>query len=142
LLYRAEHRMVAALGVRDLVIVETDDAVLVADKSRSQESRKWSNARAAGAHRARLTQPGLSALGLLRGIDAGERFQVKRIMVKPGEAALATDASPSADTGWWCRAPPSDAGRRGEALVENESIYIPIGTKHRLENVGRCRFSS
>jgi len=83
---RAEHRMVAALGVHDLVIVETDDAVLVADKSRSQEVRKWSRSSAATPDRARLTQPGLSALGYYESIDAGERFQVKRIMVKPGEA--------------------------------------------------------
>src|SRR5438046_9337887 len=79
--------MVAALGGRELVIVETDDAVLVADKSRSQEVKEVvetlaREARTEHVSHSRVYRP----WGYYESIDAGERFQGKRIMVKPGEA--------------------------------------------------------
>jgi mannose-1-phosphate guanylyltransferase/mannose-6-phosphate isomerase len=92
---RAESRMVAALGVHDLVIVETDDAVLVADKSRTQEvkevvERLDRQARTEHISHRRVYRP----WGYYESIDAGDRFQVKRIMVNPGQA-LSPDAPPS-----------------------------------------------
>jgi len=136
---RAEHRMVAALGVRDLVIVETDDAVLVADKSRSQEVKEIvetlaRNARTEHVSHSRVYRP----WGYYESIDAGERFQVKRIMVKPGEALSLQMHHHRAEH--WVVVSGTARVTRGEevkVLKENESTYIPIETKHRLENVGK-----
>jgi mannose-1-phosphate guanylyltransferase/mannose-6-phosphate isomerase len=136
---RAEHRMVAALGVRDLVIVETDDAVLVADKSRSQEVKDVvetlaRKARTEHVSHSRVYRP----WGYYEGIDAGERFQVKRIMVKPGEA-LSLQMHHHRAEHWVVVSGTARVTRGDETklLSENESTYIPIGTKHRLENVGK-----
>ena len=84
---RAESRLVSVLGAKDLVIVETDDAVLVADKARSQEVKEVvdtldRNARTEHVSHSRVYRP----WGYYESIDAGDRFQVKRIMVKPGQA--------------------------------------------------------
>jgi mannose-1-phosphate guanylyltransferase / mannose-6-phosphate isomerase len=135
---RAEHRMVAALGVRDLVIVETDDAVLVAEKSRAQEVKEVvetlaRKARTEHVSHSRVYRP----WGYYESIDAGERFQVKRIMVKPGEALSLQMHHHRAEH--WVVVSGTARVTRGEevkVLSENESTYIPIETKHRLENVG------
>jgi len=131
--------MVAALGVRDLVIVETDDAVLVADKSRSQEVKEVvetlaRQARTEHVSHSRVYRP----WGYYEGIDAGERFQVKRIMVKPGEA-LSLQMHHHRAEHWVVVSGTAQVTRGDEVklLSENESTYIPIGTKHRLENVGK-----
>jgi mannose-1-phosphate guanylyltransferase/mannose-6-phosphate isomerase len=138
---RAEHRMVAALGVRDLVIVETDDAVLVADKSRSQEVKEVveklaRQARTEHVSHSRVYRP----WGYYESIDAGERFQVKRIMVKPGEA-LSLQMHHHRAEHWVVVSGTAKVTRDDEVklLSENESTYIPIGTKHRLENPGKTR---
>jgi mannose-1-phosphate guanylyltransferase/mannose-6-phosphate isomerase len=136
---RAEHRLVAALGVRDLVIVETDDAVLVADKSHSQEVKAVvetlaRKARTEHVSHSRVYRP----WGYYESIDAGERFQVKRIMVKSGEALSLQMHHHRAEH--WVVVSGTARVTRGDELKllsENESIYIPIGTKHRLENVGK-----
>jgi len=136
---RAEHRMVVALGVRDLVIVETDDAVLVADKSHTQEvkevvERLDRHARTEHVSHSRVYRP----WGYYESIDAGERFQVKRIMVKPGEALSLQMHHHRAEH--WVVVSGTARVTRGEEesfLSENESTYIPIGAKHRLENPGK-----
>jgi mannose-1-phosphate guanylyltransferase/mannose-6-phosphate isomerase len=135
---RAEHRMVAALGVRDLVIVETDDAVLVADKSRSQEVKEVvetlaRDARSEHVSHSRVYRP----WGYYESIDAGERFQVKRIVVKPGEALSLQMHNHRAEH--WVVVSGTARVTRGEEvfeLVENQSTHIPVRTKHRLENSG------
>ena len=136
---RAGHRMVTALGVEDLVIVETDDAVLVADKSRAQEVKDVvdgleKRARTEHIHHPRVHRP----WGYYESLDAGERFQVKRIVVKPGEA-LSLQMHHHRAEHWVVVAGTARVTRGDETklLSENESIYIPIGTKHRLENVGK-----
>jgi mannose-1-phosphate guanylyltransferase/mannose-6-phosphate isomerase len=136
---RAEHRMVAALGVRDLVIVETDDAVLVADKSRSQEvkevvERLDRQARTEHVSHSRVYRP----WGYYESIDSGARFQVKRIMVKPGEA-LSLQMHHHRAEHWVVVSGTARVTRDDEVKLvsENESTYIPIGTKHRLENPGK-----
>ena len=136
---RAEHRMVAALGVRDLVIVETDDAVLVAHRSRSQEVKEVvetlaRQARTEHVSHSRVYRP----WGYYESIDAGERFQVKRIMVKPGEA-LSLQMHHHRAEHWVVVSGTAKVTRGGEVKVlsENESTYIPVETKHRLENVGK-----
>ena len=82
---RAEHRLVAAVGVKDLIIVETSDAVLVTHKDRSQEVKKVVDALKAKQRDEYLVHKRVyRPWGYYEGLDSGERFQVKRIMVKPG----------------------------------------------------------
>ncbi|MBC7802872.1 MAG: mannose-1-phosphate guanylyltransferase/mannose-6-phosphate isomerase [Candidatus Parcubacteria bacterium] len=134
-----DRRLVATLGVDDLIIVDTDDALLVADRSRSQDVRevvedlKRANRPESVNHR-RVYRP----WGYYESVDAGERFQVKRLMVKPG-AALSLQLHRKRAEHWVVV-----SGRalvtRGEDklyLEENQSTYIPVGTKHRLENPGK-----
>jgi len=137
---RAESRLVSVLGATDLVVVETDDAVLVADKSRSQEVKEVvekldRNARTEHVSHSRVYRP----WGYYENIDAGERFQVKRIMVKPGEA-LSLQMHHHRAEHWVVVSGTARVTRDDEAklLSENESTYIPIGTKHRLENPGKA----
>ncbi len=136
---RAEHRLVATVGVRDLIVVETDDAVLVAAKSHAQEvkdvvetlSRKT---RTEHISHSKVYRP----WGYYETIDEGERFQVKRIMVKPGEA-LSLQMHHHRAEHWVVVSGTARVTRDEEVRLvpENESTYIPIGTKHRLENVGK-----
>ena len=136
---RAESRLVSVLGAKDLVIVETDDAVLVADKARSQEVKEVvdtldRNARTEHVSHSRVYRP----WGYYESIDAGDRFQVKRIMVKPGQALSLQMHHHRAEH--WVVVSGTARVTRGEEtklLSENESTYIPIGTKHRLENPGK-----
>ncbi|TMG74802.1 MAG: mannose-1-phosphate guanylyltransferase/mannose-6-phosphate isomerase [Betaproteobacteria bacterium] len=136
---RAEHRMVVALGVRDLVVVETNDAVLVADKARAQEvkevvERLDRQARTEHVSHSRVHRP----WGYYENIDSGERFQVKRILVKPGGALSLQMHNHRAEH--WVVVSGTAKVTRGEEvmlLAENESTYIPIGAKHRLENPGK-----
>src|SRR5438132_13735840 len=125
----------------DLVIVETDDAVLVADKSRSQEVKEVvetlaRQARTEHVSHSRVYRP----WGYYEGIDAGERFQVKRIMVKPGEA-LSLQMHHHRAEHWVVVSGTARVTRGDEVklLSENESTEIPIARKHRLDNVCRVR---
>ncbi|MDY3811013.1 mannose-1-phosphate guanylyltransferase/mannose-6-phosphate isomerase [Desulfovibrio porci] len=131
-------RLVAALGVRDLVVVETGDAVLVTSKDRSQEVKNLV---------ARLTRHGRSEKdthlrvfrpwGWYETLALGERFQVKRIMVKSG-ASLSLQLHHQRAEHWVVV---SGVGRItvGENLLElhaDQSTYIPLGVRHRLANAG------
>ena len=136
---RAESRLVSVLGTTDLVVVETDDAVLVASKSRSQEVKEVvetldRKARTEHVSHSRVYRP----WGYYESIDAGDRFQVKRIMVKPGEA-LSLQMHHHRAEHWVVVSGTARVTRDEETklLAENESTYIPIGTKHRLENPGK-----
>jgi mannose-1-phosphate guanylyltransferase/mannose-6-phosphate isomerase len=138
-LVRAESRMVAALGVSNLLIVETADAVLVADKSRAQDVKKVvdflkASGRSEHEFHTRVFRP----WGWYEGIDVGERFQVKRIMVKPGEK-LSLQMHHHRAEHWVVVSGTAKVTRDGveELLSENESVYIPLGATHRLENPGR-----
>jgi mannose-1-phosphate guanylyltransferase/mannose-6-phosphate isomerase len=136
---RAESRLVSVLGAKNLIVVETDDAVLVADKARAQEVKEVVDkldrqARTEHVSHSRVYRP----WGYYESIDAGERFQVKRIMVKPGEALSLQMHHHRAEH--WVVVSGTARVTRGEEvklLSENESTYIPIGTKHRLENPGK-----
>ena len=133
-----DRRLVATLGVEGLIIVDSDDALLVADRSRSQDVRevvedlKRAN-RSEHLSHTRVYRP----WGYYEQVDAGERFQVKRLMVKPG-AALSLQLHRKRAEHWVVV---SGCARvtRGEDtlhLEENQSTYIPVGTRHRLENAG------
>ncbi|AZN36843.1 mannose-1-phosphate guanylyltransferase/mannose-6-phosphate isomerase [Iodobacter ciconiae] len=136
---RSETRMIAAIGVQDLVIVETADAVLVAHKDRVQDVKKIVE---------RLNQAGRSESvthrrvyrpwGSYEGIDAGSRFQVKRIVVNPG-ASLSLQMHYHRAEHWIVVKGTARVvnGDQEILLSENQSTYIPLGTTHRLENPGK-----
>ena len=133
-----DRRLIATLGVEDLIIVDTDDALLVADRSRSQDVRevvedlKRANRSEHLSHR-RVYRP----WGYYESVDAGERFQVKRLMVKPG-AALSLQLHRKRAEHWVVVSGRARVTRGEDTLFldENQSTYIPVGTTHRLENAG------
>jgi len=138
-LVRAESRIVAVLGVKDLVIVETNDAVLVAHKDHVQRVKQVvdhlkDKDRTEHLHHTKVYRP----WGHYEGIDAGDRFQVKRITVKPGEK-LSLQMHHHRAEHWVVVSGTArvTCGEKVSLLSENESTYIPIGMNHRLENPGK-----
>jgi mannose-1-phosphate guanylyltransferase/mannose-6-phosphate isomerase len=135
----SEERLLVALGVQDLMVIETGDALLVADRSRAQEVKEvvqelQQRKRTEHLTHTRVYRP----WGYYEGIDAGERFQVKRIVVKPGEA-LSLQMHHHRAEHWVVVSGTAKVTRGDEVLMisENQSTYIPLGVKHRLENVGK-----
>jgi mannose-1-phosphate guanylyltransferase/mannose-6-phosphate isomerase len=129
----------AAIGVQDLVIVDTDDALLVVAKDRSQDvrevvSRLDTLKRTEHVSHTRVYRP----WGYYESVDAGERFQVKRIMVKP-QAALSLQMHHHRAEHWIVVSGTAKVtcGEKEFLVAENESTYIPVGAKHRLENPGK-----
>jgi mannose-1-phosphate guanylyltransferase/mannose-1-phosphate guanylyltransferase/mannose-6-phosphate isomerase len=136
---RAESRMVAMLGVSDLVVVETADVVLVAKKDQVQEVKKLVDRMKAEKRCEHLIHKQVyRPWGWYEGIDEGERFQVKRIMVKPGEK-LSLQMHHHRAEHWIVVSGTAKVTRDAEVtlLTENQSTYIPLGTSHRLENPGK-----
>ena len=138
-LVRAESRIVAVVGVDNLVVVETGDAVLVAHKDQVQRVKQIvdhlkSKERTEHLHHTRVHRP----WGWYEGMDAGERFQVKRICVKPGEK-LSLQMHHHRAEHWVVVSGTArvTCGEKVSLLAENESTYIPIGMNHRLENPGK-----
>lgn len=138
-LVRAESRMVAAIGVDDLVIVETPDAVLVANRARAQDVKKVvdhlkAQGRSEHEFHTRVYRP----WGWYEGIDAGERFQVKRIMVKPGEK-LSLQMHHHRAEHWVVVSGTARVTCDDKVMIlsENQSTYIPLGSTHRLDNPGK-----
>lgn len=135
---RAESRMVVAMGLEDMVIVETADAVLVAHKDHSQnvkqavEYLKQAERAEHLVHR-KVYRP----WGYYEGIDQGRYYQVKRIVVNVGQK-LSLQLHQYRAEHWVLVEGLANVtvGRSKRLLVANESIYIPVGVKHRLENVG------
>ena len=135
----AQHRLVACVGVEDVVVVETPDAVMVARKDKAQAIGPMvARLKAAGraecfAHR-KVQRP----WGSYDSIENGERFQVKRIVVNPG-ATLSLQMHHHRAEHWIVVRGTARVTRGEETflLTENESTYIPTGTKHRLENPGK-----
>ena len=135
---RSEGRLIAAVGVENLVIIETSDALLVSTKERADdvklavEQLKLVKRTEHATHR-RVYRP----WGYYESIDAGERFQVKRLMVKPG-ARLSLQRHRRRAEHWVVVSGEAKVTRGDEelSLGPNQSTYIPTGAKHRLENVG------
>ncbi|HAZ61428.1 MAG TPA: mannose-1-phosphate guanylyltransferase/mannose-6-phosphate isomerase [Gammaproteobacteria bacterium] len=134
----AEHRFVATLGCDDMVVVETADAVLVAPKARAQEVKKvveWLKSRGRDE---RLTHRCVyRPWGSYEGIDIGDRFQVKRITVKPG-GKLSLQMHHHRAEHWIVVSGTAQVTKGDEVflLTENQSTFIPLGVRHRLENPG------
>ena len=135
---RADGRLVALLGLEDVVVVDTPDAVLVASRDQAQNVRdvvaalKYQNRPEAVAPR-RVIRP----WGYYDGVDAGDRFQVKRITVRPG-AQLSLQLHHHRAEHWVVVRGTARVTRGEETflLSENQSAYIPLGVRHRLENPG------
>ena len=136
---RADARHVSLLGVEGLLIVETDDAILIAARDRAQDVKgvverlEKAERREHVAH-SRVYRP----WGYYESVDAAERFQVKRLMVKPGHAISLQLHHHRAEH--WVVVSGVALVTRGEdelMLEENQSTFIPQGVKHRLENPGR-----
>jgi mannose-1-phosphate guanylyltransferase/mannose-6-phosphate isomerase len=138
-LVRAESRMVALIGVEDVVVVETDDAVLVARKDQVQHVKKVVEHLKEMQRTEHLTHTRVyRPWGYYEGICAGSRFQVKRIMVKPGEKLSLQMHHHRAEHWVVVRGTARiTCGETVKLLSENESTYIPIGVTHRLENPGK-----
>jgi mannose-1-phosphate guanylyltransferase/mannose-6-phosphate isomerase len=135
----SETRLTAVIGVTDLVVVSTNDAVMVVPRSRSQEVKdlvaklRTSNRPEATVHK-RMHRP----WGYYESIDMGERFQVKRIVVTPG-GLLSLQKHRHRSEHWIVVRGTAEVtiNENVRAVHENESIYIPIGSVHRLANQGR-----
>jgi mannose-1-phosphate guanylyltransferase/mannose-6-phosphate isomerase len=135
----AASRLVSVVGLDDVVVVETADAVLVADRAQSQNVKMIVN-------RLGREQRGEQALhrkvhrpwGWYDSIDMGERFQVKRIQVKPG-ASLSLQKHHHRAEHWIVVSGTAEVtnGEQVLLLTENQSTYIPVGTVHRLANPGK-----
>ena len=138
-LVHATSRLVSVVGVDDLVIVETPDAVLVTDRARSQEVKKIvarldAEKRGEQTLHRKVHRP----WGWYDSIDHGERFQVKRIMVKPG-ASLSLQMHHHRAEHWIVVSGTAEVtnGEQVILLGENQSTYIPLGQTHRLANPGK-----
>jgi len=135
----ADHAMVAVSGLDDVIVVATDDAVLVVDRHNAQSVKdlvEQLKRDGRGEHHLHTTVH--RPWGCYRGIDMGERHQVKRITVKPGEKLSLQMHYHRAEH--WIVASGTALVTRGEKqflLRENESTYIPMGETHRLENPGK-----
>lgn len=134
---RSEGLTLGVVGLGDVVVVVTEDAVLVAPKDRAEDVRALAaspggKAAADGAH-VTVHRP----WGSFKTLRAGERYQVKQITVKPG-AALSLQYHRRRAEHWVVVAGRAKVWRGDEVffLNANESTYIPVGTKHRLQNVG------
>lgn len=135
----AENRLVACIGVSNLVVVETHDAVLVAHHDSTQDVKKVvDQLKADGRTIAQWHRKVHRPWGWYDGVDCGQRFQVKRIMVKPG-ASLSLQMHHHRAEHWIVVCGTARVTRGDEVFLisENQSTYIPIGTTHRLENPGR-----
>lgn len=138
-LIHAEHKLVATVGVDDLVIVETKDAVLVARKDRVQEVKKVVEAiKRSGRHEHMNHREVYRPWGVYDSIEAGERYQVKRITVKPG-AKLSVQMHHHRAEHWVVVSGTARVtnGAKTFLVTENESTFIPIGEVHALENPGK-----
>ena len=136
---RAESRLVAVVGLSDVVVVETPDAVLVMHKDKAQDIKQavahfTQHQRKEQIEHRRVHRP----WGWYEGIDAGERFQVKRIMVAPG-AQLSLQMHHHRAEHWVVVSGTAKVTIDGQEtlLAENQSTYIPLGHTHRLENPGK-----
>lgn len=135
----SESRLVTCIGVENVIVIETPDAVLVAHKDKTQDVKLIvDKLKHQGRPEGQLHRKVFRPWGWYDGIDTGERFQVKRIVVKPG-AALSLQMHHHRAEHWVVVRGTARVTRNDEVylVTENESTYIPLGTKHRLENPGR-----
>ncbi len=135
----AESRLLAAVGLRDHVVVETKDAVLVAPKTHVQDVKKLVfRLKEQGRYEHSLHREVFRPWGSYDSIENGPRFQVKRLKIKPG-ATLSLQMHHHRAEHWIVVSGTARITRGDEVflLEENQSTYIPIGVKHRIDNPGK-----
>ena len=136
---RSEKGLVAVVGVRDLIVVVTDDAVLVSDRNRAQDVKVIvDQLKLAGRPELLEHKVVFRPWGSFQGIDAGEGYQVKQIMVKPG-GRLSLQSHKQRAEHWIVVQGTAQVTCDDKVFLlhENQSTYIPLGAKHRLENPGK-----
>jgi mannose-1-phosphate guanylyltransferase/mannose-6-phosphate isomerase len=140
----ATSRLVSAVGLQDVIVVETPDAVLVASREKSQDVKNivaqlGREQRGEQVLHRKVHRP----WGWYDSIDSGPRHQVKRIMVKPG-ASLSLQMHHHRAEHWIVVTGTAEVtnGDNTILLAENQSTYIPLGEKHRLATRARCRWRS
>ena len=135
----SDGRLVACVGVQDLVVIETADAILVAHKDRTQDVKKIVDGlKQRGRPEGHIHRKVFRPWGWYDGVDAGARFQVKRIVVKPG-GTLSLQMHHHRAEHWIVVSGTAKVTRGEETFLvsENQSTFIPLGTTHRLENPGK-----
>jgi mannose-1-phosphate guanylyltransferase/mannose-6-phosphate isomerase len=135
---RAEHRLVATVGLDNIVVVETNDAILVAAKDQVQDVKKIVELlKAQGRSEVMQHRHVYRPWGVYDSIDNGDRYQVKRITVKPG-AKLSVQMHHHRAEHWIVVSGTAKVtnGDKEVMLTENQSTYIPVGVVHALENPG------
>jgi mannose-1-phosphate guanylyltransferase/mannose-6-phosphate isomerase len=138
-LFHAEDHLIAAIGVKDLVVVDTKDALLISTRDRVQEVKKLvTRLEEQGREEHLVHREVYRPWGSYDAIDSGDRYQVKRITVKPGQS-LSLQMHHHRAEHWIVVQGTADVqvGEEHHTLSENESIYIPLGEKHRLSNPGK-----
>jgi mannose-1-phosphate guanylyltransferase/mannose-6-phosphate isomerase len=137
-LVHASSRLVSTVGIENLVIVETADAVLIADRRNSQDVKNIvMQLEAQGREEKNLHRKVVRPWGWYDSVDEGERFKVKRIQVKPG-ASLSLQMHHHRAEHWIVVKGTAEItnGDQVITLTENQSTYIPQGQTHRLANPG------
>ncbi|QNA94716.1 mannose-1-phosphate guanylyltransferase/mannose-6-phosphate isomerase [Stenotrophomonas maltophilia] len=137
--YAYGQRLVAMVGLDDVIVVETDDAVLVGKADRMQEVKTVvAQLKAEGRSEATWHRKVYRPWGAYDSIDNGERFQVKRITVKPG-GTLSLQMHHHRAEHWIVVSGTAEVTRGDEVILlsENQSTYIPLGVTHRLRNPGK-----
>ncbi|AOY67054.1 mannose-1-phosphate guanylyltransferase/mannose-6-phosphate isomerase [Xanthomonas euvesicatoria pv. euvesicatoria] len=137
--YAYGSRLIAMVGLEDVVVVETPDAVLVGHRDRIQEVKDIvSQIKTAGRSEATWHRKVYRPWGAYDSIDMGQRHQVKRITVKPG-AVLSLQMHHHRAEHWIVVSGTAEVTRGEEVLLltENQSTYIPLGVTHRLRNPGK-----
>ena len=135
----ASNKLVATVGVDNIVVVETKDAVLVAGKEQVQDIKKIvERLKRDGRSEHQLHREVNRPWGKYDSIDQGGRYQVKRITVKPGEK-LSVQMHHHRAEHWIVVSGTAKVGRDDETILmsENQSIYLPVGSVHWLENPGK-----
>jgi mannose-1-phosphate guanylyltransferase/mannose-6-phosphate isomerase len=135
---RAEQRLVAAIGIDNVIIVETDDAVLVTDKDSDQDVKAivqelHDHSRTEAMVHTKVYRP----WGCFQTLDSGNGFQVKRLVINPG-ASISLQLHRQRSEHWVVVSGVAivTCGDESLILTPNESTYIPVDTKHKLENMG------
>ena len=137
--YAYGQRLVAMVGLDDVIVVETDDAVLVGKADRMQEVKTVvAQLKAGGRSEATWHRKVYRPWGAYDSIDSGDRFQVKRITVKPG-GTLSLQMHHHRAEHWIVVSGTAEVTRGDEVILlsENQSTYIPLGVTHRLRNPGK-----
>lgn len=135
----AENKLVTALGVEDLIIVETHDGLLVTSKQHDQDIKKIvERLKTNNRPETELHRKAFRPWGNYDCLDSGERFQVKRIMVKSGDCTSMQKHYHRAEH-WIVVSGTAEVtvGDEIKMITENEAVYIPLGERHRLKNPGK-----